>query len=121
VISLDGSEPFKVPPQFRDLFPDLLILDVPDGYPPPVDATFLRRLVDRILTRYDKPARVLLFCTGGHGRTGAMAAGLIAVIDASIIDPIRFVRSRYCERAIETRAQADWVRGILKQKGGVGR
>lgn len=59
--------------------------------------------------------KVLVRCMGGHGRTGmvlAIFAGL-----SGIKYPCRFIREKYCERAIETPKQAEYVRVITECTG----
>lgn len=53
--------------------------------------------------------KVLGFCLGGHGRTGTFLASLIALLEPSVFDPIAEARSRYCEKAVETKAQMEAV------------
>jgi len=55
--------------------------------------------------------RLLAFCMGSHGRTGTFLASLIALLEsaAETPDPIAAARKRHCERAVETRAQAEAV------------
>jgi hypothetical protein len=49
-------------------------------------------------------------CMGGHGRTGTcMAALMIAVDGCSGKDAIEAVRTLHCARAIETKAQEDYL------------
>ena len=51
---------------------------------------------------------VIVACVGGHGRTGttlAILAGLMLDID----DPISFIRSSYCNKAVETKKQSEYV------------
>lgn len=44
--------------------------------------------------------KVLVFCLGGHGRTGTMVAGLLGRYEKAS-DPIAAVRERYCKEAVE--------------------
>lgn len=53
--------------------------------------------------------RVVAFCMGGHGRTGTFLASLIALLEPKVRDPIAAARKRYCERAVETKKQADAI------------
>ncbi len=55
-------------------------------------------------------------CEGGHGRTGTTLAILLAlwgVIPAGI-DPVTWVRANYCDKAIETEAQVDYARRMVR-------
>jgi hypothetical protein len=49
--------------------------------------------------------RVTIHCMGGFGRTGTALAGLIALLEPDISNPVAAVRERYCPFAVETPAQ----------------
>ena len=51
---------------------------------------------------YLKKEKVLVFCRGGHGRTGCLLSSLVSVLEPEIEDPIRAVRTRYCGSAVES-------------------
>ena len=53
--------------------------------------------------------KVLVFCAGGHGRTGTFLALMIALFEAGIDDPIAEIRKRYCKRAVESLQQAQMI------------
>lgn len=57
---------------------------------------------------------VALFCMGGHGRTGT-AASIIACkagwVDLDV-DPVAWLRSIYCDNAVESDAQADYIEAM---------
>jgi protein-tyrosine phosphatase len=59
---------------------------------------------------------VLIFCLGSHGRTGTVIAGLIAMLEPEVDDPIEAVRKRHCGKSVETREQAEWVRNLHHQQ-----
>ena len=50
-------------------------------------------------------------CIGAHGRTGVVLACMALLADPKLTadEAIRFVRTAYCEHAIETREQEWWV------------
>ena len=54
--------------------------------------------------------RVLIHCRGGLGRAGMVAARLLVEMGAASAEAIAAVRRARDPRAIETRAQEDWVR-----------
>lgn len=75
-------------------------------------------LVGEAKSRGGKVA-VLVICFGGHGRTGtvltALALAAKAIPKASkggvgLSDPIAWVRSAYCEEAVESVAQINYIR-----------
>jgi len=47
-------------------------------------------------------------CIGGHGRTGMVLAALVSQITGSA-DAIKFVRDNYCDKAVETASQMDFL------------
>ena len=63
----------------------------------------LQRLVDRICVFLDEGRKVGLFCSAGQGRTGYIAACVLA--QRGIKDPVTYVRRHYSNKAIESRAQ----------------
>ena len=67
----------------------------------------IRRLVWEILARLDAGKRVAVFCAGGHGRTGYVAACVLAA--RGIGDPVRWLREHYCGCAVESELQEQAV------------
>lgn len=59
--------------------------------------------------------RVLVFCMGGHGRTGTVLAALKAMLEPDTEDPIADVREAYCQKAVETDLQAEAVFALRGQ------
>ncbi len=97
---LDSPMPFG----FRGQY-DILALPLQDfgGVPPD-----WREGVEDVIRELKDGWRVLTFCHGGHGRTGTLLSSLVALLesDSETPDPIAAVRLRYCEKAVETLAQA---------------
>lgn len=61
---------------------------------------------------------VLLYCWGGHGRTGT-AAAIIASIAGLVPDgddPVEWIRKVYCEKAVESVSQLDYIEKITGRK-----
>lgn len=52
--------------------------------------------------------KIHMGCIGGHGRTGTALAALVSEMDVSD-DAIAYVRKNYCERAVESAAQVDFL------------
>ena len=83
-------------------------VDWPDfGLPADVDA-FVAALED-VLARAGRGEVVELGCLGGHGRTGT-ALACLATLAGDEGDPVAWVRSTYCERAVETPEQEAFAR-----------
>src|SRR3990172_128587 len=63
----------------------------------------------------NKPLNVVACCQGGHGRTGSalsVIAGLYKLAD----NPVEFVRKKYCDKAVETTGQVNYVKDITELK-----
>ena len=67
----------------------------------------LNELVDKICARLDDGKKVGIFCAGGHGRTGYVAACVLA--RRGVKDPVGYLRRMYSPKAIETEKQANAV------------
>lgn len=67
----------------------------------------------KIINRLNQNKKVAIFCLGGHGRTGYLASIVLGKL--GIEDPIDFVRSRYCELAIESNSQIRQISEILRK------
>ncbi|XRO75426.1 protein-tyrosine phosphatase family protein [Methanocaldococcus sp. 28A] len=68
-------------------------------------------IVDFIKFHVSKNKEVVVSCIGGHGRTGtilAVWAGLNGVKN-----PIKYVREHYCQYAVETEEQEEFVKHYL--------
>ncbi len=66
-------------------------------------ADVLDRLVRDILFRLEQGKRVGIFCLGGHGRTGYVAACVLAAL--GVEEPIVYLRANYSRKAVETPEQ----------------
>lgn len=79
---------------------------------PPFGIGSVQRVVDVI----KGGKNVLVHCVGGHGRTGTMllamahVAGLVP--EENKTKPIAWLRKLYCEKAVETESQRDWLREL---------
>jgi len=58
-----------------------------------------------------EPLNVLVCCQGGHGRTGT-ALAVLAHRLLAVPNPIEYVRMVYCEKAVESLAQVEYVEDI---------
>ena len=59
-------------------------------------------------------AKVGLGCLGGHGRTGTVLSCLVGLTDlvGDNDDPVKWVRDHYCEEAVESDEQIEYVAAI---------
>ena len=110
IVPLDKSYREVIPRSSIPVIPGI----IEDFQPPP--AGFKRFLEDTIIPELQCERRVLVFCLGGHGRTGTVLAGLIALLEPDVEDPVNEIRNRYCASAVETREQAEWVFALRGQK-----
>jgi hypothetical protein len=84
------------------------------GSPPEGFREFLEEMVIPLLA---KKKKILVYCVGSHGRTGTFIASLIALLETKeeTPDPIKAVRDRHCYKAVETRAQAEFVFALREE------
>lgn len=99
IVSLLGHGP----PFLRGVMKKTVVFKWPDFQPPPPGfENFLR---ETVIPALRDRKRILVFCMGGHGRTGTFLAGLLALMEPEVADPVAEVRKRYCLRAVETKEQ----------------
>jgi hypothetical protein len=120
-VSFGSADPYA-----RDVLPDFGLylderwrppwphehLDWPDfsvpGDPAPVVAA-----LESLLGRARAGERVEIGCYGGHGRTGTALACLAVLCGHPPDDAVSWIRTTYCERAVETDEQAAFARNRL--------
>ena len=61
------------------------------------------------ITRMMEGEKLEIGCYGSHGRTGTLLAGILVYLGATAKDAIKEVRTRHCNRAIETKGQEDLI------------
>ncbi len=91
------EEPAAVPEIVLD-WPDMGVVALP------------RRFWEELVAHLTKTqGKMLVFCVGGHGRTGTALACLMVVCGWTSEDAIAWIRANYCRRAIETREQERYI------------
>ena len=80
---------------------DIYYFPCPDYGTLPDD--ILNKLVLKIVAGLTYGLKIGMYCMGGHGRTGYVAAAVLGVL--GIEDPINYLWTKYCSKAIESRAQ----------------
>ena len=71
-----------------------------------------KSMVDWLCTRLDEGKSLHIGCIGGHGRTGTLLAALAKVyLDQA--DAVTYIRSVYCSKAVESKAQLDFLRDVF--------
>jgi len=106
--------------------PPLLIeLDFPDFGIPALPASFWYALVEDIKTH--NLTHISVQCAGGHGRTGVQLCILLCLLDpaysakhATAMDVLRDVRATYCDHAVETDAQLQYIADVVGKEAGEG-
>lgn len=77
-----------------------------------------RKLVGWVKKQLDDGRKVHCGCIGGHGRTGTFLAALVSEYGEP--DAIKYVRDNYCEKAVESTAQVNFLHeqfNIVKAQG----
>lgn len=72
------------------------------------------------LKNIDQPMDALVFCVGGHGRTGTVLSILYGLTRPDEGDPVKRVRKLYCKKAVESTSQLDYIElmtGIKVEEG----
>lgn len=85
---------------------------------PPDDPVMFAKLVEHVANALVSGKTVHCGCIGGHGRTGTFLAALVKFM-RNETDAIKFVRDNYCEKAVESQSQVDFLVkhwGITAQK-----
>jgi protein-tyrosine phosphatase len=75
----------------------------------PADARQARSQLEALLARSRAGEHVEIGCWGGHGRTGTALACLAVLMGCPATDAVAWVRSNYCEDAVETDEQIAFV------------
>lgn len=90
-----------------------LSLPIQDFAVPPYDLEVWLSLAKEI-RQVGEP--VLIVCDGGHGRSGTVAAILAFLLAPDVVgdDPVEWIRSCYCDLAVETEAQDLYVLEMTK-------
>jgi hypothetical protein len=122
-VSFDDADPYRrdEPPDFglyldprwrppwRHMHLDWPDFGVPDA-PDPVVAALAG-----LLERARNHERVEIGCLGAHGRTGTALAVAAILCGIPPQDAVDWVRTTYCDRAVETEAQQAFVAAITLQ------
>jgi hypothetical protein len=76
------------------------------GVPKSIDE--FKNLLNWIMARLKDGKTVHIGCIGGHGRTGLVLAALTQLI-TNDPDATQRVRDEYCEKAVESKEQVEWL------------
>lgn len=84
-----------------------MLMDWPDYGVTDLPAQFW---IDVVAYLRAKKAKLVVFCVGGHGRTGtAIACFLVTALKWDAEKSIKWVRKNYCKRAIEGAKQEKYI------------
>lgn len=89
--------------------PQEAVIDWPDMGVVKLPSQFWKDLVQYLASH---KTRLLVFCVGGHGRTGTAIACLMVACGWESDQAIRWIRQHYCKSAIESKAQEAYIREI---------
>jgi hypothetical protein len=84
-------------------------LDWPDMDSPVLDPEFWKDLVKHMA---EKKSKALVFCIGGHGRTGTAIACILVATGWKAQKAIDWIRTNYCSQAIETVTQENYIEEV---------
>lgn len=85
----------------------------------PEDPASFKKFIAYLSAQLIAQKKVHLGCIGGHGRTGLVLAALVTYMTGEL-DSISYVRKNYCEKAVESAKQVDFLNrhfGITKVLG----
>lgn len=74
----------------------------------PKDVANYHKLVEWTKKQLEAGAKVHAGCIGGHGRTGMFFAALVSLYGEQ--DAITYVRQNYCQKAVESFAQIEFLK-----------
>ncbi len=86
--------------------PQEAVIDWPDMGVVALPCEFWKTLANYLATH---KTRLLVFCVGGHGRTGTAIACLMVACGWKSDDAIRWIRKNYCSGAIESKVQEAYI------------
>ena len=95
----------EIPQEVKIVWPDMRV--------PRLSALFWQTLAHSLTERAQACGMldVVVFCMGGHGRTGTALAILLGLWGIS--EPWSYIWKHYCQQAIETKSQEDYVQRML--------
>lgn len=108
----------KIIPRSMTEFTELPIMRL--NWPDMSAAPFLTRKwwgdLLKVIRKLEGPVAVC--CYGGHGRTGTALScmvGLTSLVPKTA-DPVKYVRDHYCDEAVETLAQINYIEAVTGRK-----
>ncbi len=92
----------------KDLLSPQVTIDWPDMSIPAIDKPRWDALV-KMLVQTRRP--IFMGCGAGHGRTGTalVIVGCLTGVIPKDVDPVTWVRERYCPQAVESSSQVSYI------------
>jgi hypothetical protein len=75
----------------------------------PTDPKDFKKLIEWLRNQLQEGKKVHVGCIGGHGRTGMVLSALVAVMLPEEPDAIGYVRKNYCDHAVESVEQVQFL------------
>lgn len=108
VVSVSADWEGILPVGGTDPWHDTIVVDWKDYQAPPVGWEFWETLHFNLRERESNP---LLYCVGGHGRTGTAMCSLMLV--TGYVDKVKealdHIHKNYCEQAVESTSQGEYL------------
>lgn len=101
--------PFQWAKKYERIKTKEINLDWPDGSIPIISIQFWKDLKDHLEKAKSK---MLIFCLGGHGRTGTAIACIMVACGWEADTAMQWIWDNYCKEAIETKGQEEYVRRV---------
>lgn len=98
--------------------PPVFAIEWPDGKAPTLTRDWWERLVEFLLSGEMDGEKVIFYCHGGHGRTGT-ALSIILALSGELPkgkDPVAKIRKLYCDDAVESWSQVDYIEAVTGRK-----
>ena len=92
--------------EFGDQVEDILYLPIRDfSTIPEQDIKMFGKRMLRVGRWMKAGERTVIYCAGGHGRTGLVLCWLLTQYEPMTEDPVAEIRHQYCPHAVETKDQ----------------
>lgn len=99
----DKAYPWEEGESFQFLIPDMGV---------PADKEQYAKMLDWLVVQLTAHKKVHIGCIGGHGRTG-MTLSALAFLMLHEKDAITYVREHYCQKAVESQAQVNFLHDLF--------
>lgn len=100
-------------PRYTALQEDIVVLPIitQDYKAPTLKKEEWQAIVDDLMD-IEEEKDLIVFCIGGHGRTGTVLSVLYGLVHPDKGDPVKVIREKYCKKAVESNSQLDYIEKI---------